>query len=480
MRHFTSQLPKIIQPLKKTVLGVSLIEGRLRALAVVKDQVTANWEYPHGIETSEQVQTALAEAIKETQYPGKKVSFLIDDKRFVHQYLQVPAMKLADLRLYLTNAVDEMKTWEGSTAWRFRTTQEARGKMGVLLDIWPQEFVDELIMSCQALELTPALIVPLSATFGEQVRSLPLENEDIVLLVTLMSNNITLLVAKGDGTPLFERFLGPTCEGVDPSERIGREITRSILFCSQQFGINVSQIWMFGESSSVSVSSVQPFVGLTIMQSPMNPDPSYWIWVSLSLSVKSPCNFTSSDVRLAPLRKLLMKLTAAAVLGFLILGVGLSSFLQGRLVGEQGLSSALASQSSELSKEKEEWQTRLQALARQQARTRQIMEERSLPLPGWMLGYLGNVLPPELTLNKTLITRGVNEWKVELTGMAPGDLVVGSQTLATFEARLREGPFHVEFTNDWRGAWLQEVSGQQQQDSSLRPRQFSMHGRIQG
>ena len=480
MPDFTVHLQNMIKPLKKTILGVSLIHGHMRALAVVKDQVIGHWESSETIETSEQLHAALAEAIKETQYQGQKVSFLVEDKRFVHQYLQVPAMKMADLRLYLANIVEEMKTWEGPTAWRFRTTEEARGKMGVLLDIWPQEFVDELVMGCQELEMTPALIVPLSSTFVEQVRSLPLENEDIVLLVTLMSNKIALLVAKGDGTPLFERFLGPTCEGVDPSERIGREITRSILFCSQQFGINVSQVWMFGESSSVSVSSVQPFVGLTMMQSPMNPDPSYWIWVSLSLPIQSPCNFTSYEIRLAPLRKLLMKVTAAAVLGFLILGVGLSSFLQGRLVGEQSLSLALASQSSELFKEKKEWQTRLDELARQQARTRHIMEHRPHPLPGWMLGYLGNVLPPELTLNKTLITREANEWKVELTGMAPGDLVVGSQTLATFEKRLREGPYHVEFTSDWRGAWLQQVSEQQQQDASPEPRQFSMHGRIQG
>ncbi len=480
MRDFTIQFPNIIKPLKKTMLGVSLIHGRMRALAVVKDQVIGHWESQETIETSEQLQAALALAMKDTQYPGQKVSFLIDEKRFVHQYIQVPAMKLADLRLYLTNIIDEMKTWNGPAVWRFRTTQEARGKMGVLLDIWPQEFVDELIKNCQELELMPVQIVPLSATFVEQVRSLPLENDDIVLLVTLMSDNIALLVAKGDGTPLFERFLGPTCEGVEPSERIGREITRSILFCAQQFAINVSKVWMFGESSSATVASIQPFVGLPIMQSPMRPDPTYWIWVSLSLPVKNPCNFTSTEVRLAPLRKLLLKVTAAAVLGFLLLGVGLSSFLQGRLAGEQGQSLALAAQSMELFKEKEEWQTRLQKLTRQQSRIRYIKEQRLHPLPGLMLGYLGNVLPQELTLNKALITRKTNEWNVELTGMAPGDLVIGSQTLSSFEEHLREGPYHVEMTSDWRDAWLEEVSRQRQQDDSPRPRQFSMHGRIQG
>ena len=477
MRDFSIQLPNFIKPLKKTILGVSLINGRLRALAVVKDQVMAHWESSQTIETPEQLKVALKEAIQETGYPGEKASFLIEDKRFVHQYLQVPAMKLADLRLYLASAVEEMKPWEGPAAWRFRTTQPARGKMGVLLDIWPKEFVDDLVMVCQELKMAPVQIAPLSATFVEQVRSLPLENEDVVLLVTMMSNKIALLVAKGDGTPLFERFLSPTCEGVDPSERIGHEITRSILFCSQQFSINVSQIWMVGDSSSVSASTMQPFVGLTIMESPMSPDPSYWIWVSLSLPVHHPNNFTSREVRLAPLRKHLMKVTVAAVLGFLLLGVGLTSFLQGRLVGEQGLASALAAENQDLAQEKDRWERQIKEFKDQEEWVNQILEERPTPVPGLVLGYLGNALPSELILTKAAIRRESQEWKVELAGLAPGDLVIGSQTLAKFEKELREGPYHIELTDDWRDAWLQHAS-KQQRTSSQQRRQFSFQGRV--
>ncbi len=480
MFTFPIHMRNLIKPLKKTILGISLIHGRLRALSVVKDQVVANYEFPEVIDTTEQLHAALQEAIRETQYQGQKVSFLIEDDRFVHQYLQVPSMKPADLRLYLKGVVEELKPWKGTTSWRFRTTQEARGKIGVLVDIWPKDFVDEVIAICRNLDLTPMQLTPLSSIFVEQVRSLPLENGDVVLLVTLMSDKIVLLVAKGDGTPLFERFLSPTRDGVDPSERIGREITRSILFCAQQFGINVSQVWMVGMSSNVSASSVQPFTGMTIMQSPMNPDPSYWIWVSLSLPVQSLSNFTSYEMRLAPLRQMCMKLTAAAVLGFLLLGVGLTSFFQGRLVREQGQALALASESTDLIREKEIWTQRVQELMAQKAKTQHIIEDRPYPLPGWLLGYLGNALPSELTLKEAKITRGANAWKVELTGMAPGDLVGGSQTLTTFEERLKDGPFHVEFIEDWRGAWIQEVSGLAQQEFSSWPRKFSMLGRIQG
>ncbi|MCA9470682.1 MAG: hypothetical protein MRJ96_03670 [Nitrospirales bacterium] len=467
-------------PRKKTILGVSLIHGRFRALAVVKDQVVGQWEYPHRVESSGDLRTAVRETLKHTNFSGQKISFLIEDQRFVHQYIQVPAMKPSDLRLYLKNAVEEMKTWDGPTTWRFRTTREARGRIGVLIDIWPKDVVDSVIEVSQALDLTPVQIAPLSATFVEQVRSLPLDNHDVVLLVTLVADKIALLVAMGDGTPLFERFLEPTCEGVNASERIGREITRSILFCAQQYAINVSQVWMVGESSDVSVATVQPFVGLPLNQSPMSPDPSYWVWVSLALPVRSPSNFTSKEAILGPMRNVMMKLTAAAVVICLLVGVGLVSFFQGQLNGTHNLAVALAAESSDLLKQKKTWKDRLANLADQKARAERILDQRVQPLPGWLLGHLGTILPSELTLNKAMITHESNEWRVELTGLAPGDLVTGSQSLATLEERLREGPYRVSFVGDWRGAWLQEVSTKQQRGLDAQPRTFSMIGRIQG
>ena len=472
--------PDFIKPRKKTILGVSLIHGRFRALAVVNDQVIGQWEAPHLVETEEDLRAAIGEALKHTNFTGHKISFLIEDQRFVHQYVQVPTMKPADLRLYLTSTVEEMKRWDGPAAWRFRTTQPARGKVGVLLDIWPQEIVDHVIDMCQEFDLTPVQIAPLSSTFVEQVRSLPVENSDVVLLVTLMADKIALLVALGDGTPLFERFLKPTCEGVNASERIGREITRSILFCAQQYAINVSQVWMVGDSSDVSVETVQPFVGSRLNQSPMNPDPTYWIWVSLSLPVRSPSNFTSKEAILGPMRKAMMKFTAAAVVVCFLSGVGLISFFQGQLHGAQGLATAQAAESSDLLKQKETWTQQLAELADQKARAERIIDQRVQPLPGWLLGYLGTILPPELTLNKAIITREGNEWRVELAGTAPSDLVTGSQKLATLEERLREGPYRITLVGDWRDAWLQEVSTKQQRGMTAQPRTFSMTGRIQG
>ena len=75
-----------IKPFNKTILGISLIHGRFRALPVVKGQTMGHWEYPGTVDTLEQLRHALSEAIRETNFTGKNVSWLVEDFRMVHQY----------------------------------------------------------------------------------------------------------------------------------------------------------------------------------------------------------------------------------------------------------------------------------------------------------------------------------------------------------------------------------------------------------
>ena len=78
------------KPFKKTMLGVSLIHGQFRALAVVKGQTVGNWVCPDPIHSFAHLGEVLAEAIRETNFPGNRVSFLVEDLSCVHQYHLVP------------------------------------------------------------------------------------------------------------------------------------------------------------------------------------------------------------------------------------------------------------------------------------------------------------------------------------------------------------------------------------------------------
>lgn len=469
----------LIEKMKKTLLGISLIHGQFRALALVRDQVQGVWESPTPVKTIEQTTVAIQEAIQATRYPGEKVSFLMEDSDLVHRFLQAPAMKIQDLRKYLANAADQESTCNGHKTIRFRTTQPVRGNLGILLDIWPTRLVDEVVEVCTKLNLTPVQMVPLGATFLEQIRSLPVEADDVVLLITIMEGKLVFVVANGDGTPLFERFLSPTRTGINEVERIGQEITRSLLYVTQQFAVSVSQIWIIGGSGQTTAENIQRYVDFPIQSGPLTPDHTYWIWVSMSLPQKNPFNFIAKDIRQAPFRKQLMKFTAALVAGFLILGVGTTSLLQGLLVSEQEMVTALASQTTDLAGEKQQWETRLAELRAQEKWAKQIHDQRQLPLAGWMLGYLGTILPQEIILEKFTIHHKTPGWEIELIGNIPGDLVLGSQLLAALEQQLIDGPFHVRFTEDWRQSWLQHTSTNRSGAANEHRQQFSMIGHIQ-
>ena len=465
--------------MKKTLLGISLIHGQFRALALVRDQVQGVWESPTTVKTPEQINVAVQEAIQATRYPGNKVSFLMEDSDLVHRFLQVPSMKRQDLRQYLSNVADQESTVDGPKTIRFRTTRSVRGKLGILLDIWPTGLIDEVVEICNQVNLTPVQMVPLGAIFLEQVRSLPVDPEDVVLLVTIMEGKLVFVVANGDGTPIFERFLSPTRKGINEVERIGHEITRSMLYVTQQFGVSVSQIWIIGGSGQTTAETIQPYVDFPIQSGPLTPDQSYWIWVSMALPQKNPFNFIAKEIQQAPFRKGFMKFTAALVASFLIVGVGTTSLLQGLLVSEQERVTALASQTTTLAGEKQQWETRLAELRNQEQWAKQVHDRRQLPLAGWMLGYLGTILPQEVILEKFTIHHKDPQWEIQLAGNLPGDLVRGSQLLATLEQQLIDGPFHVRFSEDWRQSWLQQTSTNRSGTAKAQRQHFSMIGHIQ-
>ena len=469
----------LIEKMKNTLLGISLIHGQFRALALVRDQVQGAWESPTAVKTPEEIKVAMQEAIQATRYPGDKVCFLMEDSDLVHRFLQVPAMKIQDLRKYLANAADQESTVDGHKTIRFRTTHSVRGNLRILLDIWPTRFIDDVVEVCKQLNVTPVQMVPLGATFLEQIRSLPVEPHDVVLLVTIMEGKLVFVVANGDGTPLFERFLSPTRKGINEVERIGHEITRTMLYVNQQFAVSVSQIWVIGGSGETTAEHIQTYVDFPIQTGPLTPDHSYWIWVSMSLPLNNPFNFIAKEIRQAPFRKGLMKFTAALVASFLIVGVGTTSLLQGLLVSEQERVTALASQTTNLAGEKHQWETRLAELRTQEQWAKQVNDQRQLPLAGWMLGYLGTILPQDIILEKFTIHHKTPQWELQLTGNVPGDLVLGSQLLAALEQQLVEGPFHVRLTEDWRQSWLQQTSTTRSGTATDQRHQFSMIGHIQ-
>jgi len=469
----------IFMRLKATILGVSLVHGHFQAMVMEKGQIGRRWECPRRIETPDHIRLGLEEAIQATDYQGRKVSFLVEESRFTHQYIQTPPMKQADLEWRLARRAEEEKVFDGPAVWRYRRTQPAKGTHGVLLDIWPHSFVNDLVKACEELNLVPHQLLPLSAVFMDQVRALPVEPDDVVLLVSYIAGKIALVVARGDGTPLFDRFLLPGDDVAEETSRIGKEISRSILYAGQHFGVNVVQVWVMGSPNDISSDAFQEYVSIPVLPSPIVPDLSYWIWVGITLPKNHPANFVPREVRLAPFRHMMFKVSVGLAAGIVLATVSATGLMQGIIVREQGIVHALAPYSLALAAEKQWIQDHTAHLQKQQAQTRVIVEERVSPIPGFFLGYLANILPQTLVLEQVAITREGRRWKIELAGNGPSDLMASMKNIAQLERQLVDGPYHVSMTKNWKEGWLnQKRSVERSQQESQRPH-FEMMGWIQ-
>ena len=118
--NLSDQFQKMFSPKQLTVLSVSLVNGRLKAMSILNDSVQQTWEMPGFIRNFESLHQAISDAIHHTQFLGTHISILIEDQRFITLSFHLPVMPLTDLLPILERKAQQAKTWEGPAAWRYR------------------------------------------------------------------------------------------------------------------------------------------------------------------------------------------------------------------------------------------------------------------------------------------------------------------------------------------------------------------------
>ena len=459
-----------------TILSISLFNTHFKALSIVNNQIQHGWEHPQPVRTPNELRQAMETAIHETQFPGKDLSILVDDDRFIQRTLHLPPMPLPDLLSILGRKAQQEKTWEGPAAWRYRLGIEARGKRHVHVEIWPQDFIDELVMISQDVGLRLRQLAPISILSESQLSTLPVEPGEATLLITLLDGKITLVVGREDGPPLLTRHLLDWKEGLSLGERIATEANRTLMYVNQQTHMDIQQIWLLAEEHHLSLDEIQAHISTPILPSPVAPDWKYWLWVGATLPINHPSNFTPAKVIQAPLRSSLTRSAAALVALLLIISVGTSTAITAYLAKHLDHVHATAQRVSSLQEEQARWQHQLVTLQNQETWTRTILNPTSPPLEGPFLGYLGQVIPSQIILHKAAITRAGQGWNVELSGVAQGDLSQTLQTLNGLVTTLGESPYHVAFQPDWRDHLLTQTAQMPSQEPGVQTHRFTLTG----
>ncbi len=487
----TSMIPSVIQDYsrkvrkalfkpKLTILSISLLNGRFKALSIINDTIHLSWERPGLVVSTETLRQAIQDAIHHTQYQGTYVAILVEDTRFITKNLQLPPMSPSDLIPILERKAQQEKNWDGQAAWCHRIGLKTRenGKVNIHLEIWPQEFVDQIVQICQELGLHLCQLGPISSLSESQLSMLPVEPGMATLLLTILEGKITFVCGKEDGTPLLTRHLFPTQDWVPLGERVGTEVNRTIMYITQQTNLSIPHIWFLGEEDHLTIGEIQPHVPTEIFPGPVNPDWKYWLWVGATLPIDHPNNFTPTHVLREPLRIFLTKAVAAIIVGFLILGVGTTSALQGFLAQNKDIVQAVSAKATILQQNQEQWQSRLVALQTQRQWAQAITAPVLPPLEGPFFSYLSTVIPPQIILHRAVMERTSEGWNLELSGRSATNLSTTLLALDQLVKHLGEGPYHVALQPDWRAKLLTQTttSSGTKATSSLIP--FTMKGTL--
>ncbi len=446
------------QPL--TVLSVSLVNGRFRAMSIINDSIHKSWEKPGILLRSKGLYQAIAEAIDQTEFSGTHISILVEDNRCLTLTFQLPIMPAIDRALILERKAQQDKTWEGPAVWRYHLGMHARNKDSVHLEVWPQSVIDQVTQACEDLNLQLLQLAPFSALSESQLSTLSIEPGEATILISIVEGKVTFIAAGEHGTPILTRHLAPAQDWVPLGERVGTEVNRTIMFITQQLNVNIPHIWFLSEEEQLTLEEVQPHVSTPILPCPITPDWKYWLWVGATLPRNLSNNFTPLEVRRAPLQKMLAKSLAAIVVGFVIVSVGATASLEGYVSKNQSRLQLASSQAQSLREDQRHWMSQLVAINTERQWAQAITESTIPSLEGPLLSYLGNIVPPQIILHKAVVKRTNDMWDLELAGRTSTNL---SSTLVLMDQLVRQlaqGPYHVTVQDGWQDQLLSQTNSQ--------------------
>jgi len=477
IRHLSAHVRKTSLRKRLTVLSVSLIDGRFKAMSIIDDLIHLSWERPGIILKPEPLRQAIADAIRHTEFPGRHISILVEDRRFISLTLQLPMMSLTDLIPILERKAQQVKAWEGPAAWRHHLGIQARGQQNIYLEIWPQQFIDDILLICDELQLELQQLAPLSALAESQLGTLPVEPGEATILISMLEGNVMFVAGGEDGTSFLIRHLAPAQDWVSLGERIGTEVNRTIMFINQQVNLTVSQIWFLGEEERLTLEEVQPHVSTPILPCPVNPDWQYWLWIGATLPMNLSNNFTPPEVRRAPMRKKLTNAIAASIAVIMIVCVGTTGIIEGYFAKNQVSVQAVIQQAEALQQDQQLWEGRLVTL-RHKRQWMQGITSRPSSLEGPFLSYLGTLLLPQTVLNKVSITRTPTKWEVEITGSTDTNLAETLLLLEQLITQLAAGPYHVAVEHGWRDQLLAQTVSASTHERTGPHYRFTLKGQI--
>jgi len=303
------------------------------------------------------------------------------------------------------------------------------------------------MQACRKNNLHLVSVMPPSAVLTQQMIQFPGERDEVELLAAETAGSTSLVIGRNDGKTLLVRTL-PGTWNEDP-ERLALDLNRTILFASQQYGVNVrKEIWVFGPGSKEHAETMQQRLELLVKASPVDDTPYYWATEAAKIRPGSGPNFVSPELQRAPQRRVFAEVVAAGTVLVMIGSVLAAGYALWQARQEGVTMQSLAAQQVRLESKERDLRQRVLSLEHQKELTRLVLDNRPGPVPAWMMAYLSEAVPADLVVTNLVVSQETNAWRLKVSGSGQPALaqppIVFSNAVAIFRENLASGPFRVK------------------------------------
>lgn len=460
-------------PQKVTTLSISWLNSQFSAAAIHRGEVAGTWETSLSADTEPDFASLVREAVQKTSYHGTTVSLLLASSRLVQILVDVPPVTGSALNKIVELEARQQQLFSGEAAWTFQNSVTIDGERRIILHLLPMAMLDQFVEACRKNGLFLNSVLPVSAVLHQQLLDLPLEKGDVALLAAETGGSTSVIVGNGDGELLLVRTVLGTWN--ENAERLALDLKRTMSFITQQFGLNVNTpVWMFGPGVMMQAPLLQRQLSYPVAVSPVACPPDYWVVETAKLRPAISPNFIGLELQQAPRRRVFAWIIAICTAVIVLVALGVTALLHYMAVQESNAANVKRKEVVLLQAKHQELDQRNAELDRKQQLVKLVLEDQHPPVPAWVMGYLGEAVPPELVVTSLQVKWEGDTCRLHLSGTLQGTVQASdtnalTNAVAKLASRLATGPFHVTILHrsdvPERGA-----------DSALAPNQFSIEG----
>lgn len=434
------------------VLGVSWLNGEFKAVTLGKGGSGEAFEGTLAPDDTAGLASLLREAVTATGFKGQDVSLILAHPRFGQHHIDAPPAKGTALDAFIRGQVDQQKGFEGPAVWSAQPTFRGKGAQGLLLHLLPKSLLDQLDKGCAKAGLRLVAVVPVMGVIQARLPQLPLGATDLALLAADTGGITSLLIGRPDGQVLLGRSVGGGWS--QNTERLLMDLKRTVLFVSQQLGVNIGSLWTLGAPPPEALRTLAGELNLSVAEFPVETGSCYWATEAARWPAGQAPNLISREQQVTPRRRAMFRVSAITA-ALLAVNAVLIALYFNRLVNEERRNSKdLAHVSYELQGTHKELQRLHAELMRHQASIRELRDHRQPPVAAWFLGHLSEVCPAELLVTGAQIQREDQFWRFRVEGsVLPGantnrsPAAILTNAVSLFAARLTTGPMHARVTD---------------------------------